>query len=230
MNAKLNIHNGNGLVSLWESANVSSSQGKNRRATISGLKLQTAELVEQAINIHGGIQAILEIIERNRPEPEEPIDVEVLQDADDDEEEAHGRSPEPEPESEPEPVRHIRKVPLSRKKRTPWSEEEERFLIKVISEHGSKWSQFEAKYSRKELFGRNQLALKDKARNIMRRIIDTGNEEIWLKKYPKWAQVSVGAVRRGVHAYDDYEDGLPPEKVLKRRHQGIVEESEDNSD
>jgi hypothetical protein len=104
-------------------------------------------------------------------------------------------------EREP-PLLHIRKEPMKRKKAMPWSEREERFLIRIVCEEGPKWSAFQKRYAHGELFGRDQTAIKDKARNIMRKIIDSGREEEWIAKYPLWSQVTVGQARRGVHGYE----------------------------
>lgn len=114
-------------------------------------------------------------------------------------------SPDPDydPAADYQALKHHPKLPKVRKQPIPWNEDEEKFLIKLICERGPKWSEFESDYSHRELFGRNQTALKDKARNIMRGIINHGSEEQWLKKYPMWAKVTVGAARRGVHAYED---------------------------
>jgi hypothetical protein len=95
-----------------------------------------------------------------------------------------------------------------RKRPIPWTEEEEQFLIKKVCNHGAKWSLFEQNFSTTALYGRNQTALKDKARNIMRCIIDSGEEQNWIAKFPKWAEVTVGQARRGVHSYE----GNPPER------------------
>ena len=180
------------------------------------------KLLEAATDVPGGHDALTKMIKKNRPVPE------GLVNPPDNAEDEEVRSPSP-PSS---PVLHIRKAPLKRKQRIPWSEEEERFLIKLINKHGNKWAYFEAKYGRKALFGRNQVALKDKARNILRRIIDSGNEEVWVRKYPKWSEVTVGTTcRRGVHDYDRYSDGLPPKETLQmRREKMVVEESEDDSE
>ena len=109
-------------------------------------------------------------------------------------------------------VNHYRKEVRPRKKPVPWTEEEEAFLINLISEEGPKWSDFEQFYGNGELFGRDQTAMKDKARNIMRRVIDSGRLEEWYQLHPNWRKVSVGAARRGVHAY---EPGTVPIRVHK---------------
>jgi len=90
---------------------------------------------------------------------------------------------------------------VRRKKPTPWSKEEENFLIDLICKDGPLWSTFEERYGHGMLSGRNQTAMKDKARNIMRAIINQGKEEEWINEYPLWKRVSVGAARRGVHGY-----------------------------
>lgn len=100
------------------------------------------------------------------------------------------------------PVIHLKKEPIKRKKAMPWAEREERFLINLVCNEGAKWSSFQKRYAHAELFGRDQTAMKDKARNIKRKIIDSGREEEWIAKYPLWSQVTVGQARRGVHGYE----------------------------
>lgn len=130
---------------------------------------------------------------------------------------------EEEAEEQTTPVRHFKKDsigPKERKKPVPWSQDEEEFLVDLICKQGAKWSHFESIYSNGELFGRNQTALKDKARNIMRKIIDNDREEEWLRRFPLWAQVTVGQARRGVHGYQKGE--IPPRQV-KRSYAEMVE-------
>jgi hypothetical protein len=114
---------------------------------------------------------------------------------------------------------HLPKIAKNRRKPVPWTQEEESFLIKLICKHGPKWSNFETQYAAgdgdKPLRGRNQTALKDKARNIMRNLIENGGpnaERKWKARFPMWSLVSVGAARRGVHAYE----GDPPDRPWKR--------------
>jgi hypothetical protein len=83
-----------------------------------------------------------------------------------------------------------------------WTEAEEKFLAGLITKRGAKWSKFEKEYGNSELHGRSQMAMKDKARNLMRLVVDGGQEKEFLRKYPKWAGVTVGRARRGVHAYE----------------------------
>ena len=120
---------------------------------------------------------------------------------------------EEEGEEQTTPVKHFKKDRIERKKPTPWTEEDEAFLVDLICKQGAKWSHFERLYSDGKLFGRNQTALKDKARNIMRKIIDNDQEEEWLKRFPLWAQVTVGQARRGVHGY---QSGEIPARPVKR--------------
>jgi hypothetical protein len=129
------------------------------------------------------------------------------------EEEEDEEDEEYEPEVPEVPVQHLRKEPVKRKKPVPWSEEEERFLINTICAEGAKWSNFQKRFARKELYGRDQTAIKDKARNIMRKIIDSGREEEWIAKYPLWSQVTVGQARRGVHGYDGKIPLVNPKQV-----------------
>ena len=98
---------------------------------------------------------------------------------------------------------HLQKRPKKRKTRVPWSDEEEKILINLICKDGAKWAKFEQQLSNKAggLWRRDQGAMKDKARNILRRIIQEGNESKLYAEYPNWREVSVGAARRGVHAY-----------------------------
>ena len=123
---------------------------------------------------------------------------------------------EDDPAEEYQALKHHPKQPKVRKRPTPWTEEEEKFLIKLICERGPTWSEFEKEHSQRELIGRDQTALKDKARNIMRSIIDHGSEEEWLEKYPMWRGVTVGQARRGVHGYD----GPPPPRNVKPLQSG----------
>jgi hypothetical protein len=118
-------------------------------------------------------------------------------------------------EEQTTPVKHFKKDRIERKKPNPWTEDDEEFLVNLICEQGAKWAHFERLYSDGKLFGRNQTALKDKARNIMRKIIDSDKEEAWLKKYPLWAQVTVGQARRGVHGY---QSGEIPARPVKRSY------------
>jgi hypothetical protein len=115
-------------------------------------------------------------------------------------------------------IRHHKKDkigPKERKKPAPWTPEEEAVLINSVCKFGPQWSKIETLYGTGRLFGRNQTALKDKARNIMRKIIDNDEEEEWIKRFPNWAQVTVGQARRGVHGY---ETGKVPDKTSKRSY------------
>ena len=212
------------------------------------IQLEMAKLLEAASNLPGGYQAIRQVIERNVVNEE--IQVQPRENGESEAEEGEGEESESEQEEDdgvaqegqggeveeevedpiPKPVRHIPKVPIIRKKRNPWSPDEERFLITAVNKHGAKWALIEANHAHGELYGRNQTALKDKARNIMRRIIDCGNEEIWLNKYPKWAEVHVGPARRGVHGYDRYPNTVPPEEVLQQKLKKLAGEIEDDTD
>jgi hypothetical protein len=128
-----------------------------------------------------------------------------------------------EPEEPATPVKHHKKEiigPKERKKPTPWTQEEEAFFVNLVCDFGAQWSHFEQQYGNGELYGRNQTALKDKARNIMRKLIDNDQEEEWLKKFPLWAQVTVGQARRGVHAY---QNGKIPQRS-KRTHADMLDE------
>ena len=134
-----------------------------------------------------------------------------------------GSDVEEEPEEQTTPIKHFKKDrigPKERKKPIPWAEDEEAFLVELICKQGAKWAHFENLYSGAELFGRNQTALKDKARNIMRKIIDNDQEEEWLTRFPLWAQVTVGQARRGVHAY---QKGEIPARPVKRSYAEMVE-------
>ena len=132
------------------------------------------------------------------------------------------RSAEPDDREEetPEPVKHYPKVPKQRKKPVPWTDEEEGFLVKLVADRGPKWSSFEQLYGQDRLYGRDQTALKDKARNIMRKIIDQGGEEEFLRRCPMWRQVTVGSARRGVHGY---EPGIVPKRKNKTAYLEMAE-------
>ena len=101
-------------------------------------------------------------------------------------------------------VKHYPTAGKQRKPRVPWSDAEIEFLIKKIDKVGCQWVYLEQTCSGpgERLYGRDQVAIKDKARNLMRQIINAGNEEEWLARHPRWSAVSVGSGRRGVHAYE----------------------------
>lgn len=173
------------------------------------IRAQMAELIRRARSVPQGLTAIeaavREVIPRNqqRTRHGDPVaqDENEYQPEDSDEEE------------EQEPVLHFKKFPKQRKRPIPWTREEEQFLINRITKHGPKWSAFSKKYGTNRLFGRDQTALKDKARNIMRNIIDQGNEEQWLRLHPMWRKVTVGAARRGVHREDQSFEMAPTERA-----------------
>jgi hypothetical protein len=119
------------------------------------------------------------------------------------------------------PVYHIAISPKQRKKRVAWTEEEEKFLVGLITEKGAKWAHFEGLYGNDDLLGRSQTAMKDKARNLMRLVIDGGREKEFLSSYPKWAEVTVGTARRGVHGYEE-------DKIPVRGHKGLTLEKVDD--
>ena len=114
------------------------------------------------------------------------------------------------------PPRFLEKVPKPAvRKRVPWSDYEVKTLIKAVALHGSQWSTIEGQY-RNNFVSRDQVALKDKARNMMRSIIDRqGDEGVaqWYRKYPRWREVTVGAARRGVHSYDPRAEIYPPPRA-----------------
>ena len=112
----------------------------------------------------------------------------------------------------PSPVKHYKTIPKIRKKPKPWTEAEEEFLVQLVANEGAKWSSFEARFHLDFMPGRDQTAIKDKARNIMRKIIDQGGEAEFIARCPKWAEVTVGSSRRGVHGY---ENGKIPKRKEK---------------
>jgi len=116
------------------------------------------------------------------------------------------------------PIKHHKKDrigPKERKKPSVWTDDEQALLVNLVCKYGAQWSKFERLYGGTRLYGRNQTALKDKARNIMRKIIDNDQEEAWITQYPLWAQVTVGQARRGVHAYQNgYVPVREPEKAF----------------
>jgi hypothetical protein len=162
------------------------------------IRQELANLVTRAQEIPGGVEEL----ERSLTQALPRVQSEELH-----EEEEYQEEEEDEP-----PILHHQFEPKKRKRPQPWSEEETKFLLKLVCEKGAKWSLFEKEYSRGKLRDRDQTALKDKARNIMRKIIDHGNEEEWLRRYPKWQEVTVGQTRRGVHAYD----GVIPDRRQKK--------------
>jgi hypothetical protein len=122
-----------------------------------------------------------------------------------------------------EPVLHHANAPKKRKTPVKWTAEEEKFLANLIKKDGARWSHFEKNYGQKELFGRSQTAMKDKARNMMRDIINSGREKQFLQLFPKFAEVTVGQARRGVHAYVG-------NHVPVRNMKGSLEAELDNAD
>jgi hypothetical protein len=122
-----------------------------------------------------------------------------------------------------EPVLHHAKAPKKRKTPVKWTAEEEKFLVNLIKENGARWSLFERNHGQEELFGRSQTAMKDKARNMMRDIINSGREKEFLQLFPKFAEVTVGQARRGVHAYVG-------NHVPERNMKGNLETELDNAD
>jgi hypothetical protein len=173
------------------------------------LTLQIGEIIERAKDYDDGLaelqQSLAQAMEGER----------VDQGRQDEEEEVD------EPDEENEPVLHHAVEPKKRKKSVPWKEDEERFLSKLIKEHGAKWSYFELHYGQDDLYGRSQTAMKDKARNMMRLIVNSGTEKEFLQRFPKWAEVTVGLARRGVHAYEGNEI---PVRKLKSHLQLILDE------
>jgi len=172
------------------------------------IRAQMAELIRRARSVPQGLTAIeaavREVIPQKQQEETRHVDL-VSRD--------ESEYPPEHEEEEQEPVLHFKKFPKQRKRPVPWTREEEQFLINRITKHGPKWSSFSKKYGTNRLFGRDQTALKDKARNIMRNIIDQGNEERWLRLHPKWMKVTVGAARRGVHREDQSFEMAPTERA-----------------
>jgi hypothetical protein len=154
------------------------------RTTLAELIEEMDVLLEKANGTMGGLAALHDRIRADISRP-------------------HGRK-EHERDND-EYVPHLVKDVKVRKKARPWSQEEEDFLIDLICTRGTEWSKFEVEFGRTKLYGRNQVAMKDKARNIMRAIINEGMEEEWVSEYENWKNVSVGSARRGVHAYQDDE-------------------------
>jgi len=154
-------------------------------------------LIAKAKTTTGGLQILQQRLQEGSPPPRNR--------GDEEEEE------EREEEEEDEYVLHLPTDKIvGRKKPIPWTKEEEKFLIDLICKHGPLWSKFEQYHAHGTLSGRNQTAMKDKARNIMRAIINQGNEAEWISRYPKWKGVSVGTARRGVHAYGPGEIPVRP--------------------
>lgn len=168
-------------------------------------------MLQKAQSIPNGLNQIQQVLEKAAP-------ARVIATATPTAEPTDAQDPDYDPAADYQALKHHPKQPKVRKRPTPWNEDEEKFLIKLICDRGPKWSEFERDYSHRELFGRNQTALKDKARNIMRGIIDHGSEEQWLAKYPMWAMVTVGAARRGVHAYE----GRPPARDTQPRYEEML--------
>jgi hypothetical protein len=112
------------------------------------------------------------------------------------------------------PTYHLEKWPQKRKAPEKWTDKETTFLTIQIAKFGPKWSDLARMYGGPggELAGRDQTALKDKARNIMRLIIEEGKERQWYKEFPMWQKVSVGSSRRGVHNRREWRPLTGPEK------------------
>ena len=153
-------------------------------------------LVENAQHYEWGINAIERALKATR-ERSRAVDRE---------------GPDREEMDEKPQLKHFPKEPRPRKRRVPWEPDEEKTLLNAIDKYGPKWADIEAKYGRSKLYGRDQMAIKDKARNIMRRIVDSGHEDDWYQRHPNWAGVTVGNARRGVHGY---EPGIVPKKRKK---------------
>jgi hypothetical protein len=153
------------------------------------LSQQIGEIIERAKDYDDGLAELQQSLSQ-------AIGVERVDRRRQDEEEVE------ESAEEDEPVLHHATDPKKRKKPVKWTEAEEEFLTGLIRKNGARWSYFEREYGQKELFGRSQTAMKDKARNMMRQIVDSGKEKEFLGYFPKWAEVTVGSARRGVHAYE----------------------------
>lgn len=123
-----------------------------------------------------------------------------------------GEEPDKEEMDESPKFKYFPKEPRPRKQRIPWESDEEETLVNAVDIDGPQWAKIESMYGRSKLYGRDQIAIKDKARNIMRRIIDSGHQEEWYEKHPNWRGVPAGNGRRGVHGY---EPGIIPKKKKK---------------
>ena len=84
------------------------------------------------------------------------------------------------------------------KPRVQWTERETDILFELVCEQGSQWADI---VRSGHLPGRGQVALKDKARNMMYGFRKEGMAVSVIEKYPKWASVTTGQEKRGVHAY-----------------------------
>jgi hypothetical protein len=188
--------------------------------------------VHQASQIPGG----WELLQKKVREVQTVDEDEEEEEEEEDEETAAANAAEREAAEEEAAARAVQEyksivhLPMQRKIRktpVPWSTEEEKLLISLVMKHGARWSQFEGSHGQPggPLYPRNQTAMKDKARNIMRAIIDNGGpnaEKEWLAKYPLWRAVSIGSARRGVHAYEG--DGAPPPRPWKAAQAQAYEE------
>ncbi|KAI1981027.1 hypothetical protein LOZ51_004858 [Ophidiomyces ophidiicola] len=75
------------------------------------------------------------------------------------------------------PSRQVTEAPSSPKRRTPWTVEESRQLVRLIREHGPKWSLIKSIDSLEEvpqLERRNQVQIKDRARQMAFDVFRTG--------------------------------------------------------
>jgi hypothetical protein len=195
---------------------------------------QFDEVVHQASQIPGGWQLLQKKIREadvgNEDEEEEEEEDEETAAANAAEREAAEVEAAAQAAREYKSIIHLPTQRKIRKKPVPWSDEEEGLLIGLVSKNGARWAQFEGSHGQPggPLYPRNQTAMKDKARNIMRAIIDNGGpkaEKEWLTKYPLWRAVSVGSARRGVHAYEG--DGAPPPRPWKAAQAQAYEEFDD---
>ena len=201
---------------------------------LNDLRRAMNDIYERAKGIPHGIQELERVVEERLPRTHRAFreraksrrarnagddsDYQDNQSQPDDREEQDSQSSE----RLPSPTFHLPKARKIRKRRVPWTAEEEQFLIDRVAKHGPKWASFVTKYGQTRLIGRDQMALKDKARNIRLKWIETGQERKWLTKHPMWDQVTVGEARRGVHRIDDGQQILPP----NRNRQDIADVSD----
>src|SRR2546423_6091932 len=108
----------------------------DEQQVIEQLKREANALLRRAQSIPNGLNEIQQVLEKAGPAPVPATATPAAEPTD---------SPDPDynPAAYYQALKHHPKVPKVRKRPTPWNEDEEKFLIKLICERGPKWSEFE---------------------------------------------------------------------------------------